>query len=227
VVIVVLLALGLIFCCVRRRRRREKNIEFVSEKPQSPKKKWSRHLRVFSFDAELLMGGWRSSSNSVRSRQTGSVRSGQGSHRRTSPSIHSVDDVAPPYRDAITTTHRPHHHGVTSPSPDPFPRPSSTATAPPPYVPARGNISRQSNLTDNQNRPVTPPSRDPFADRSPISPIETSPFNDPADDGGSTLAGSDAGSIREAQVARSLSVMSGGRTIENTRGSQRSTRSRP
>jgi hypothetical protein len=228
VVLGILAILALLFFLLRRRRRRQQ-AEPISEKTQpTPKKKWSRHLRVFSFDAELLMGGWRSSSNSIRSRQTGSVRSGQTSDHGRDPSIHSVDEVAPPYRDAVTTAQRPPGaRGITSPSPDPFPRPSSTATAPPPYGTVAGNTSRQS------NRPTTV-ARDPFADASPISPVEGSPFNDPPEgepmmsrqssllrsineDGNSTLAGSDAGSIREAQIGRNLSVMSGGRTIENGR----------
>jgi hypothetical protein len=221
VVVAALAILAFLFFCVRRRRRRGRNPEPVSEKPQPPKKKWSRHLRVFSFDAELLMGGFRSSSNSIRSRQTGSVRSG-GDHGAT-PSIHSIDEVAPPYRDAVTAVRRPSPLGVTSVTPEPYPRPDSVATAPPPYV-AAGTTSRQS------NRPTTP--RDPFADASPVSPTEFSPFNDDAhpisrqssllhsinDDGNSTIAASDTGSIREAQVGRSLSVMSGGRTVNVRNG---------
>jgi hypothetical protein len=234
VVIAVLLIVAVLFL---RRRRRRQEAQPVSEKQQPvKKKKFSRHLRIFSFDAELLMGGWRSSSNSIRSRQTGSFRSGQSSGHGQSPSLHSIDEVAPPYRDAMSTAQRPIATTgvarVTASLPDPFPRPSSTATAPPPYAAAPGNTSRQSNRS----------ARDPFADATPISPIEGSPFNDPPedgfsptspsdpmmsrqssllrsinDDGGSTLAGSDAGSIREAQIGRSLSVMSGGRTIDNTR----------
>ena len=237
VVIGVILIAALLFFCTRRRRRRREAAPVSEKEPLAKKKKWSRHLRVFSFDAELLMGGFRSSSNSVHSRQTGSTRSAESSNRNQSPSIHSVEDVAPPYRDAVTTAQRPIARsgaaGVTAPSPDPFPRPSSTATAPPPYAAAPGNTSRQS------NRPTTP--RDPFADTtSPASPVEASPFDHPDDDatsptsahgvsrqssllhsinedGGSTLAGSDAGSIREAQLGRNLSVMSGGRTIDDVR----------
>ncbi len=239
VVIGVILMFALLFFCARRRRRRREAQPVSEKQPLAKKKKWSRHLRVFSFDAELLMGGFRSSSNSVHSRQTGSTRSGESSNRNQSPSIHSVEDVAPPYRDAVTTAQRPIAQngvaGATGLSPDPFPRPSSTATAPPPYAAAPGNTSRQS------DRPTTPV-RDPFADTSPISPVEASPFDHPDDDatsptsathhgmsrqysllhsvqedGGSTLAGSDAGSLREAQLGRNLSVMSGGRTIDDVR----------
>lgn len=237
VVIAVLLIVAVLFFLRRRRRRQEAQPVSEKQQPVKKKKKFSRHLRIFSFDAELLMGGWRSSSNSIRSRQSGSLRSGQSSGHGQSPSLHSIDEVAPPYRDAVTFAQRPVATtgvaGVTASSPDPFPRPSSTATAPPPYAAAPGNTYRQSNRS----------ARNPFADTTPISPIEGSPFNDPPeeglspispsnptmsrqssllrsinDDGGSTLAGSDAGSIREAQVGRSLSVMSGGRTIDNIRG---------
>ena len=237
VVISVILIAALLFCCARRRRRRREAAPVSEKEPLAKKKKWSRHLRVFSFDAELLMGGFRSSSNSVHSRQTGSTRSAESSNRNQSPSIHSVDDVAPPYRDAVTTAERPIAQngvaGVTASSTDPIPRTASTATAPPPYAATAGNTSRQS------KGPTTP--RDPFANTtSPVSPVDASPFDHPDDDAtspasahgvsrqssllhsineddGSTLAGSDAGSIREAQLGRNLSVMSGGRTIDDVR----------
>lgn len=136
VVVVSLLLFALLFFCLRRRRRRPASP--VSEKKKAPKKKWSRHLRVFSFDAELLMGGRFSSSNSLRSRGTGSQRSNNSRAHNASPSIHSIEEeVAPPYRDAVSHAQPPSTvpmaGGMTSTTPDPFPRPDSTATAPPPY----------------------------------------------------------------------------------------------
>ncbi|ETN46158.1 uncharacterized protein HMPREF1541_00342 [Cyphellophora europaea CBS 101466] len=148
VVVVTLALIALLFFCIRRRRRRPDTP--VSEKQkQAPKKKWSRHLRVFSFDAELLMGGRFSSSNSLRSGGTASQRSQTRSTHNATPSLHSVDEeVAPPYRDAVSQIQPPSTvpmaSGMTSTTPDPFPRPDSTATAPPPYIspsPANGGRS--------------------------------------------------------------------------------------
>jgi hypothetical protein len=212
VVVVSLLILLLAFCCIRRRKRRQAGREDVavasmSEKRKKLPKKWSRHLRIFSFDAELLMGGRFSSSNSLRSRETGSQRSGNRSAHTASPSIHSVDEeVAPPYRDAISHTQPPSTVpmalGATSTTSDPFPRPNSVATAstaPPAYPAASGataagagatglaaitSISRASSRASTTlQTPVSTRSlNDPFRNDivSPVSPDDTrSPFLDP------------------------------------------------
>ncbi|KPI43970.1 uncharacterized protein AB675_6477 [Cyphellophora attinorum] len=211
VVVISLLILLLAFCCIRRRKRRQAGREDVavasmSEKRKKLPKKWSRHLRIFSFDAELLMGGRFSSSNSLRSRETGSQRSGQRAHT-ASPSIHSVDEeVAPPYRDAISHTQPPSTVpmalGATPTTSDPFPRPNSVATAstaPPAYPAASGataagagatglaavtNLSRASSRasTTSQTPVSTRSLNDPFRNDivSPVSPDDTrSPFLDP------------------------------------------------
>jgi hypothetical protein len=220
IVVAVIAGILLFFFCARRRRKRGGAVVNEKRPAKGGKKKWTRHLRAFSFDAELLMGGRFSSSNSMRSRDP-SVRSGAGSSRNgahsAEPSLHSVEEVAPPYRDAVTH--------VTPPSPlrtnpagmtaagDPIPRPSSTATAPPPY-----------------QEPHSPTAtRNPFSDSTPVSPIEESPFNDPPDAAGAaaslsrnssmyrsvltddvaTPTASDAGSIMEAVVGRRVSVRDG------------------
>lgn len=202
----------------------------VSEKkPKKPSKKWSRHLRAFSFDAELLMGGRFSSSNSVGSRDP-SVRSAGNQSRNgaasAEPSLHSIEEVAPPYRDAVSHAQSPTQLRSGIPlltgAADPIPRPVSTATAPPPYRAVAGQPT-----TD----PLTPVSGNPFADSAPVSPIEGSPFNDPPEEEGhaagerpalsrgSSLyqsamtddaAMSDAGSVRQAQVGRRVSVRDSG-----------------
>jgi hypothetical protein len=204
VVVVTLLAIALLFCCLRRRRRRDRSSSPISEKRSRPKKKWSRHLRVFSFDAELLMGGRFSSSNSLRSRETGSTRSHPRSAHAGTPSIHTVEEeVAPPYRDAVTHTQPPSTipmaAGMTSGTSDPFPRSESTFTAPPPYptsgsnlAAAAGGISRNTSRASTTNQIATPVSarsiNDPFRNdpTSPVSPIErdnhTSPFTDPSEE---------------------------------------------
>ncbi|EXJ83681.1 hypothetical protein A1O1_07305 [Capronia coronata CBS 617.96] len=237
VVVAALAGIFLFFFCARRRRRRNLGAgAVVSEKqPKKAGKKWSRHLRAFSFDAELLMGGRFSSTNSIRSRDA-SVRSGavnsNTAAQSTEPSLHSIEEeVAPPYRDAISHAQHPvspsHLRSIGalgSASADPIPRPLSTSTAPPPY----GSIVRETRAG-----PPTPVSAtNPFADSAPVSPIEGSPFNDPPDDGeshvggartplsrGSSLYqsvstddGSDAASIRQAQVGRRVSA----RTTDNS-----------
>ncbi|RMZ85863.1 hypothetical protein DV737_g449, partial [Chaetothyriales sp. CBS 132003] len=253
IVVAVLLGLGLIFCLARRRRRSTRQVVPRVEEKAKPKKKWSRHLRVFSFGEELLMGGRYSSSNSMRTGDGDSMASAQQntpSHHGDA-SLHSIDEeVAPPYRDSISHAERP-LVGITL-----IPRPSSAATAPPPYgfaaAGAGGTAGRASRATDrsSQRSPLTPTSdQDPFQDGAsvPVSPAEESPFNHPDDeeadnlqaqmsrqssvaepfhDGTSmnshlTPAASDTGSIREAQVARSVS-MSGARAVTVMRnGTQR------
>ncbi|EXJ61730.1 hypothetical protein A1O7_02159 [Cladophialophora yegresii CBS 114405] len=222
----------LFFFCVRRRRKRA-GAE-VSEKrpPKAGKKKWTRHLRAFSFDAELLMGGRFSSSNSLRSRDPSVLsRSGtasRGSNHTAEPSLHSIDEVAPPYRDAVTHAVPPSPQrsipAITTTAADPIPRPSSTATAPPPYRSVAAGASPE---------PPSPSTvRNPFSDSAPVSPIEESPFNDPPEAGGAlaptlsrgsstyrsvmtddaTPTASEAGSIREAIVGRRVSVRNAGST---------------
>lgn len=261
VVVVSLLLFALLFFCIRRRRRRPDSP--VSEKKKAPKKKWSRHLRVFSFDAELLMGGRFSSSNSLRSRDTGSQRSNRSRSHNASPSIHSIEEeVAPPYRDAVSHAQPPSTvpmaGGMTSTTADPFPRPDSTATAPPPYPAASpqpgaaagagaaalavGGLSRNTSRASTQalQTPVSTRSlNDPFRNDnfSPVSPVDdgpdSSPFVDPpeevpsptsptanhpmigrmrsADDDARSEVSSnvEVGSVREAQVGRTLSTRAG------------------
>lgn len=239
VVVAVLAALALIFFCMRRRRKRREAVEGTAEKasPAARKKKnWTRHFRVFSFDTELLMGGRYSSTNSIRSRQTGSTRSANRSTHTGTPSIHSVDDVAPPYRDAITSVQAPSiaqiiAGGAAGGAAAGVSRSASNATAPPPYGVAAGRLGAPSPTTPVSQRS----NQNPFADSPPVSPIENSPFNDPPGttptisrnssvyhtdrDDVSTIGGaSDAASIREATLARNASVMSGGRIINNVSG---------
>ncbi|KAI1620599.1 hypothetical protein EDD37DRAFT_653655 [Exophiala viscosa] len=231
IVIAALAGLFLLFFYARRRRRKDGVVVSEKKPKKAGKGGWSRHLRAFSFDAELLMGGRFSGTNSMRSRDP-SVRSA-GTNSRTGgasvePSLHSIDEVAPPYRDAISHAQVPTsiQTGAVAPvvagaavasASDPIPRSTSTATAPPPY---------RAVVADTRS-PLTPVSRNPFADSAPVSPIEGSPFNDPPDDDGqrpalsrgSSLyrsvntedgAPSDAGSIREAQVGRRVSVRTSG-----------------
>ncbi|RVX65803.1 hypothetical protein B0A52_10365 [Exophiala mesophila] len=219
VVVAAIALCALIFFFVRRRKRQAAGGAISEKRPNKKNKKWSRHLRVFSFDAELLMGGRFSSTNSIRSRDP-SLRSQNNSRNgahSAEPSLHSIEEVAPPYRDAIS------HATPASPSPlrnvhavsgaaDPIPRSASAATAPPPYGSIVGNMERSE----------TPASsvRNPFADSTPVSPVDGSPFNDPpenetrpplsrnssmyqsvnADDA------SEVASIRQAQVGRSVSA---------------------
>ncbi|KIW18793.1 hypothetical protein PV08_03082 [Exophiala spinifera] len=232
VVLAAVAGIFLFFFFARRRRRRAAGGVVESEKtPKKKGKKWSRHLRVFSFDAELLMGGRYSSTNSIRSRDP-SVRSAGNSSRQGTasiePSLHSIEEVAPPYRDAISHAqpgsplqNRPISAagGVAG---DPILRAASTATAPPPY---------RSVVPDSNPRSTSPVSGgNPFSDSAPVSPIEGSPFNDPPDEQrpalsrGSSLyqsvntddgAPSDAGSIQEAQVGRRVSVRGSGTAPSN------------
>ena len=173
------------------------------------------------------MGGRFSSSNSIRSRDP-SVRSTGNNSRNgahsAEPSLHSIDEVAPPYRDAIAGSHpvNPsplrHVNPAIAGAPDPIPRSVSSATAPPPYQPP----ARDSDA-DHPETPIS--TRNPFADSTPVSPIDGSPFNDPPDDEEAALGArptlsrgsslyqsvnaddaSDAASIGQAQVGRSVSV---------------------
>ncbi|KAK5089512.1 hypothetical protein LTR70_001603 [Exophiala xenobiotica] len=236
VVVVVLAALGLIFFCMRRRRKRREVTEGTIEKTPaavaaSKKRNWTRHFRMFSFDTELLMGGRYSSTNSIRSRQTGSLRSANRSQHSEAPSMHSIDEVAPPYRDAINSAQPPSISqviaggaagGAAAVAGAGVNRSASNATAPPPYGAAAGRLEVPSPTTPASQRS----NRNPFADSPPISPVEGSPFNDPPGTSppisrnssvyASTIGGvSDAASIREATLARNASVMSGGRIINN------------
>ncbi|EHY57200.1 hypothetical protein HRR83_002693 [Exophiala dermatitidis] len=224
------LFLFLFFARRRKKRTRGDGAAVSEKKAKKAGKKWSRHLRAFSFDAELLMGGRFSSTNSIRSRDP-SVRSGanasQTAAQSAEPSLHSIEEeVAPPYRDAISHGHTPasprHPRSpvpITSVTTDPIPRPASTATAPPPY----GSVVGE---TRHQEPPTPASATDPFADSAPVSPIDDSPFNDPPDarpgisrnsslyQHGSADDLSEAASIREAQVGRRVSA----RATDNTGG---------
>ncbi|KAJ9662755.1 hypothetical protein H2198_001204 [Neophaeococcomyces mojaviensis] len=221
VVVVALAIIALLFFWMRRRNKRKQNEDPMEKMPaiSDRKKRWSRHLRIFSFDTELLMGGRFSSTNSIRSRQTGSVRSTARSQHSTTASEQSVDEVAPPYRDALAAGAGGAVAGVG--------RSVSNATAPPPYL-APGRLATPTSPNPARS---THSNRNPFADTPPISPIDASPFNDPpgtspaisrhsslyrsVHDDASTIGGaSDAASIREATLARNASVMSGGRIID-------------
>ncbi|KAJ9605957.1 hypothetical protein H2200_009806 [Cladophialophora chaetospira] len=238
IVIAAIAAILLFFCCARRRRKRAGAVVSEKRPPQSGKKlKWTRHLRAFSFDAELLLGGRFSGSNSLRSRGAEeSIRSDPAPSSRdgassVEPSLHSsVEEVAPPYRDyrdmiSHATPPSPLRSipAITTTAPDPIPRPSSTATAPPPY---------RSIVPGTSPEPTSPSTvRNPFSDSPGVSPIDESPFNDPpgtalapalsrgssmyrsvnSDDTGSPAA-SDAGSIMEAVVGRRVSVRNAGAT---------------
>lgn len=243
VVVGVLGIIALAAFLIRRRKKKAQSQAQGIGKPEKGKK-WTRHLRVFSFDAELLMGGRFSSTNSLRSGNT-SVRDNVTSpHPRQAdqPSIHSIDEVAPPYRDAVNHA-QPLNMTQVGPGilaagalSDPIARPASSATAPPPYV----SGSRQSNRPSTGNSSQ----RNPFTDSIAVSPVEGSPFNDPLEgnshyshsvssvsrnsslnhghgaDDTSTLNGSEAASIHEARVGRHVSVNSAGRAFNNVRLSQ-------
>jgi len=88
--VAVLAGIALLLFCIRRRWKNRRDDGAVKKKLG---KKWTRHLRLFSFDAELLVGGRFSSTNSTES--------GQNSADSAQPSIHSLEEVAPPYCDAI------------------------------------------------------------------------------------------------------------------------------
>ncbi|KIW54793.1 hypothetical protein PV05_07129 [Exophiala xenobiotica] len=226
IIIAAIAGILLFFYLVRRRRRRAAGAGVSEKKPKKAGKKWSRHLRAFSFDAELLMGGRFSSTNSVRSRDP-SVRSAGNNSRQgaasAEPSLHSIEEVAPPYRDAVSHGQplSPTQNRSVAPiaaggaATDPILRAASTATAPPPYR----AVAHQ-----GHSQPASPISGNPFADSAPVSPIEDSPFNDPPGERptlsrGSSLyqsvntedgAPSDAGSIQEAQIGRRVSVRNSG-----------------
>lgn len=183
------------------------------------------------------MGGRFSSTNSVRTRDTGSLRSGVSSQTSQPPSVHTVDEVAPPYRDAISTAQPPSigqvmagtaaagvGRSASTATAGTFGTAGTVGTAPPPYG---AGASR----AHTPGTPSTLGPRNPFSDSAPVSPVEASPFNDPPHqspavsrnssfythrDDTSTLGGaSEAASIREATLARNASVMSGGRIINN------------
>ncbi|RVX68950.1 hypothetical protein B0A52_08017 [Exophiala mesophila] len=182
VVVAAIAAALLFFFCARRRKRRAAGAAVSEKKPKKAGKKWSRHLRSFSFDAELLMGGHFSSSNSIRSRDP-SVRSAGnnsciGAHR-AEPSLRSIEEVAPPYRDAILGAQpmNPsllrHVNPAIVAAPNPISHSVSSTTAPPPYRTVAGEA-------DNPPTPIS--TRNPFADSAPVSPIDGSPFSDPLED---------------------------------------------
>lgn len=243
VVLIALAALIIAVLCMRRRKRKRPETGEPAEKvPLAQRKKnWTRHLRIFSFDTELLMGGRYSSNNSLRSRQTPSLRSHTSGQDSQATSVHSADEVAPPYRDAISSAQPPSIGQVmAAPALPALPalltagvsRSASNATAgtaPPPY---RSGASRNISPTHPGTPTSTRGHRNPFTDSNPVSPVEASPFNDPPSnspaisrnsslyhtdrDETSTIGGaSDAASIREATLARNASVMSGGRIINH------------
>jgi len=97
----------------------------VPAKRRDPSKKWSRHLRIFSFDAEVLMGGSFSIVHDAN------------------PSIHSIaEEVASPHRDDVSPSQLRSNvrmaTSMTSTTPDPFRRHDLTATPPPPYPAVAG-----------------------------------------------------------------------------------------
>ncbi|KEF54276.1 uncharacterized protein A1O9_09442 [Exophiala aquamarina CBS 119918] len=182
-IVVAAIAVALLFFfCARRRKGRAASAAVSKKRPKKASKKWSRHLRAFSFDAELLMGGRFSSSNSIRSRDP-SVRSAgddsrNGAHS-AEPSLRSIEKVAPPYRDAISGAQpmNPsplrHVNPAIAAAADPIPRSVSSATAPSPYRTVAGEA-------DNPPTPIS--TRNPFADSAPVSPIDGSPFIEPPED---------------------------------------------
>lgn len=169
------------------------------------------------------------------------MRSGASSQNSQPPSVHTVDEVAPPYRDAISTAQPPSIGQVMaggaalgvgrSASNATGGTAGTMGTAPPPY----GAGASRAGTPASPATPSTIGRRNPFSDSAPVSPVEASPFNDPIGnspvisrnsslyhpererDDTSTLGGvSEAASIREATVARNASVMSGGRIINST-----------
>lgn len=137
-----------------------------------------------------------------------------------------MDEVAPPYRDALSSAQPPSiaqvmagaAAGNVAAGVD---RSASNATAPPPYGATAGALRTPSPTTPVSQRP----DRNPFADSPPVSPVEASPFNDPpgtsppiSRNSSVNQSDSDAASIRQATLARNASVMSGGRVIHNVSG---------
>ncbi|EXJ87454.1 hypothetical protein A1O3_04414 [Capronia epimyces CBS 606.96] len=232
IVVAAIAAVFLFFFCARKRRNRGSAAVVSEKQPKKAGKKWSRHLRAFSFDAELLMGGRFSSTNSIRSRDP-SVRSGahnaHGVVQSAEPSLHSIEEeVAPPYRDAIAHSQPPASPTqlrstapITTVARDPIARPASTATAPPSYGSVVG-----------ETRTIRDAGSNPFADSAPVSPIEDSPFSDPPEDEETHAGGlrpmlsrgssmyqslnaddaSEVASIRQAQVGRRVSARATGNT---------------
>ena len=127
------------FFCARRRRRAD---AVVSElQPKRAGRKWTRHLRAFAFDAELLTGGRFSSANSMGSPDH-SICSDAASRtpaHSAEPSLRSADEVDPLYRAAVSHVHPPgpmQNRSVPTIAmiaPDRMPQPLSTTIAPPSY----------------------------------------------------------------------------------------------
>ena len=205
---ITLIGLGLIiafFILARRRRRRDSSSAASNEEPRGSK--WARHLRVFSFDAELLIGGRSSASGSVRSP---SVRSHPtASLRSQRPSMRSLESPAPPYRDALAAP------GVQMSE-----RPESSLTAPPPYIANRASHRPMSRLSAISRPAIAAsnPFADPEDDDEPTSPVSQrsigrlslSPYTPLGADDFSFMSSegdnpSEAGSIQQAEVARRVS----------------------
>ena len=169
VVVAVLALIGLYFCLARRSRRRRTAANGAIAAPTmlekgTPKhKEWSRHLRVFWFGDEILIGGRLSSTNSIRSRETGSTRSNrhESGNQSENPSISSLEEVAPPYRDIISTAQDPAHPTSVSGQQTHTERPSTATSSPPPYVMLGGSKG-----SHNLKRTQTPTSQRSQGDHS-------------------------------------------------------------
>jgi hypothetical protein len=202
---VALISLGFIiafFLFARRRRRQNTKSEALSDgEPRGSK--WTRHLRVFSFDAELLIGGRSSTAGSIRSHPTARSHPSVTSLRSHQPSVRSLESPAPPYRDALAGGNLQMSE-----------RPDSQLTAPPPYIANRTSHRPNSRLSAI-SRPTTAAS-DPFADpeeddeqTSPTSVVSivgqtSSAYHAVGTDDASFVSevASETGSIRQAEVAR-------------------------
>lgn len=204
-----MIGLGIIIALIIfARRRRRSDSESAASNGEPRGSKWARHLRVFSFDAELLVGGRSSRATSVRSQPTTRSHPSQTSLRSHQPSIRSLESPAPPYRDALAAS------GMQMAM-----RPESQFTAPPPYIADRASHQSNSRLSaisrpviaasdpfadpDDGDEPTTPVSRRSVVGHSPYQPVgadadadDVSIISSHAD------APSEAGSVRQAEVAR-------------------------
>lgn len=178
VVAAAMVAALLFFIRARRMKSRAASAPVSGKKPKKAGKKWSRHLRAFSFDAELLIGGHFSSSSSIRSQDPGVRSTGNifpdGAHS-IQPSLRGIEEVAPPYRDANSAAQPVNPsflrivNSLSVGAPETISRSIQLAAAPPSYRTVAEEL-------DDLLTPLS--NRNPLVGSAPVSPIDGSPFND-------------------------------------------------
>lgn len=153
VVVAVLATMTVLFFCILRRWKHWRAGEAAK---RSPEKKWTRHLRLFAFDAELLADGRLSSTNSIRNEDR--VRSGQNTVHSALPWRQSVEDVVPRCHCAMSSVQPAQTRSsllssaglrAMAATQDHIQEYSTTATAPPTYAVATGETPR---CPDSQSR---------------------------------------------------------------------------